>query len=123
MFFHIIAIKPFSLRLQGPFSANGAGRIEVFYNGTWGTICDRGWDIRDARVVCRQLGYEYAVKTFSLFEVSWMYRLSSGPIWLRDVSCAGSERNISRCSHSGWGVHDCRHFQDAGVQCSTTGKE
>ncbi|XP_028407314.1 deleted in malignant brain tumors 1 protein-like [Dendronephthya gigantea] len=107
---------PVTLRLRGPSSEKEAGRVEVFYHGYWGTICDYSWDLRDARVVCHQLGYLDAVKTLQRNEVP----KGSGQVWLTDVSCTGAERNITSCSHSSWGVSPCTHDRDAGVQCSTT---
>lgn len=55
--------KPGSLRLQGPFSAHGEGRVEVFHDGQWGTICDKGWNFKNAEVTCRQLGFADAVRS------------------------------------------------------------
>ena len=98
--------------------ANGSGRVEVFYQGQWGTICNDEWDINDANVTCRQLGYKYAVRVLSEDEVPDGF----GKIWLDEVNCTGSEQNLTSCSHEGWGNHDCEHDEDAGVECSSTGK-
>ena len=102
------------VRLQGPLSANGTGRVEIFYNGQWGTVCDDDWDIYDATVVCRQLGYTKAAKALQRRDVPD----GTGKIWLDDVICTGTERNLASCSHPGWGKYRyCYHFQDVGVDC------
>ncbi len=105
------------LRLQGPLSANGTGRVEVFYDGQWGTICDNGWDIKDARVACRELGYQYAVQALPGTNVTD----GTGRVWIDRIDCGGSEKNLSSCSHNAWGINACTHSQDAGVECSSTG--
>ena len=89
--------------------------MEIFYNGSWGTICDDNWDINDAQVVCRQLGYDVGVRA-----VPGKYVPDgTGQIWLDDVACTGSEQSLSSCPHNGWGRHDCLHSFDAGVECSS----
>ncbi|CAB1341567.1 unnamed protein product [Coregonus sp. 'balchen'] len=91
-----------------------SGRVEIYYSGQWGTVCDDSWDIKDAEVVCRQLGCESANQVLSKAH----YGPGSGTIWLDDVACTGSEGYLTECLHRGFGIHDCSHAEDAGVVCS-----
>ena len=93
--------------------SNNAGRVEVYYNGTWGTVCDDGWDINDAHVVCRQLGFRYALNAYQ----SARYGKGTGPIVLGGVSCRGSESSLFSCGHQRVGFHNCDHSKDASVRC------
>ena len=94
------------------------GRVEVNYNGEWGTVCDDGWDSIDAGVVCRQLGFGSSGSSYS----SAYFGEGSGPILLDNVTCTGSESTLANCGHLGVGITtSCSHSEDAGVQCSSEG--
>ena len=100
--------------VDGP--ENATGRVEVYYNGTWGTVCDDDWDINDALVVCRQLGFRYALVAYRRAH----YGQGTGAILLDDIDCLGNESALLSCSHGGVGNHNCAHSEDAGVRCGNT---
>ncbi|XP_031569045.1 deleted in malignant brain tumors 1 protein-like [Actinia tenebrosa] len=104
-----------NVRLVGDsFNTNNTeGRVEVFYNGQWGTVCDDGWDLKDAKVVCRSLGLPRAVSA----PQGAAFGPGTGPIWLDNVRCSGSESSLFQCGHNGLGSHNCGHGEDASVVC------
>ncbi|XP_077202299.1 neurotrypsin-like isoform X10 [Paroedura picta] len=95
------------------------GRVEVYHNGHWGTLCDDRWDDRDAEVVCRQLGLSGNPKA-----VSWArFGQGSGPILLDEVECSGNELFLDQCKKTNWEEHNCDHTEDAGVICDPLAAE
>ena len=95
------------------------GRLEICFDGTWGTVCDDSWDNRDAEVVCRQLGFN---TTGAQALQASPFGQGTGPIYLDEVRCTGSELTVISCLHLPVGQHNCRHIEDAGVQCSAEGE-
>lgn len=93
----------------------GSGRVEIVRNGLRGTVCDDSWDNSDATVICRMVGYRYGEAVTGA-----RYGEGTGPIWLDDVECTGTETSLTNCRMSNWGVSDCSHSEDAGVICSNT---
>lgn len=91
-----------------------AGRLEVLWKQQWGTVCDDRWDLSDAIVVCRQLDCGKPLSAPG----SAHFGEGTGPIWLDDMECNGTEVDLSACRTRPWGEHNCNHGEDASVVCS-----
>ena len=91
------------------------GRVEVNRSGEWQTVCDDSWDIAEAEVVCRWLGYGYAIMAIQRAA----FGQGSGRQWERIWYCNGSEASLDDCSSSSTA---CSHSEDASVICSGSGK-
>ena len=100
------------VRLVGGNTAR-EGRVEIWYNSQWNTVCDDSWGINDANVVCQQLGYRGAITAHQ----SAHFGQGSGQILLDDLRCTGREASLLECSHNGINDHNCGHHEDASVTC------
>uniref|UniRef100_A0A667XMM0 HHIP like 1 n=1 Tax=Myripristis murdjan TaxID=586833 RepID=A0A667XMM0_9TELE len=96
---------------------NDRGRVEIYANGEWGTVCDDLWTTKNAAVVCQQLGFRYALKAAKHSEFGEGKNLR---ILLDDVQCEGTEASLLDCKHAGVGTHNCAHYEDAGVICGNS---
>ncbi|XP_063306968.1 T-cell differentiation antigen CD6-like isoform X2 [Pelobates fuscus] len=102
---------PFVLRLSGGGSSC-AGRVEIFHDGVWGSVCDDGWDSLDAHVTCRQLGCGNALQALGASH----YGPGPSKIHLDEIGCTGAELDLRDCParHQ----HDCTALEHAGVICT-----
>lgn len=102
-----------AVRLAGG-SDRCAGRVELWRDGRWGTVCDDQWDLRGADVVCAQLGCGYAL---SVTGQDGSFPPGRGPVHLDELNCTGQEENLWACP-AAQDESDCGHKEDAGVVCS-----
>ena len=104
---------PVSVRLvDGP--SEHEGRLEVEYNGEWGTVCDYNFGRTEADVACHQLGYNGSAAVYT-------HGGGSGRVWMREVNCNGMETSLDQCYRRGWAVHygyPCGHSRDVGIICA-----
>ncbi|XP_029945291.1 galectin-3-binding protein B-like isoform X2 [Salarias fasciatus] len=111
--------KEGDVRLSGSIDVS-EGRVEVYHEGRWGTVCDDNFDMAEAQVVCRQLNFPGAKSVI----IGRQYQQVSppetpGPIWLDDINCKGTEKHLVNCEFKSWGETDCSHKEDVGVLCQT----
>ena len=89
------------------------GRVEVKINGEWGMICGDRWTMKNAMVVCRELGLGYASRNYShaLFKIN-------GRTLMSGTTCLGQENSLDEClRHSLNNVSCSRNRSVAGVRC------
>ena len=113
-FHNVIAATSGDLRLAG----GGAtyGRVEIFYNKEWGTICDNGWDDHEAAIVCRHLGF-----SGGLSKTGGSYGQGTGKVWLTGLGCGQYDADLLYCVHDSVKENEadpCGHERDAGVECN-----
>ncbi len=114
------------LRLSGGASHN-EGRLEVYHNDEWGTVCDDFFWRRDAKVACKQMGYTGAEAVLTDVAVATGRRF-----WLDDVNCVGNEAKLTECFYNSnvrnsssrtspqWGFANCIPAEQVGVRCTAS---
>lgn len=90
-----------------------SGRVEVYHNSTWKTLCDEHWGMPNAGVACRQMGCGSPINTSY-----WNHAgHKTGQIWLR-VDCSGQEGSLKDCLQTRPGLDNCSYTREVAVTCS-----
>ncbi|XP_043950595.2 uncharacterized protein LOC108029525 isoform X4 [Drosophila biarmipes] len=105
----------YEVRLTGGEGPH-AGRIEVKANGQWGYVCDDKFGLKDADIVCREIGYHMGAQEV---RGSSFYAPPNQDFnyLIDEVECHGNETKLKDCAFKGWGVHNCGVDEVAGVVC------
>ncbi|XP_064369567.1 deleted in malignant brain tumors 1 protein-like [Dromaius novaehollandiae] len=95
-------------------STECTGRVELEARGTWGSLCDAGWDMPDAQVLCHHLGCGFAASV----PRGGYFGTGSGPLWQDTFHCSGTESHLGECPATVLGIPACSPDHAAAVNCS-----
>ena len=93
------------------------GRVEVFHNNRWGTVCDKDFNGESANVLCRSLGYGTARTVTKRAG----YGRGIGKVWITNLNCSGTESELQNCNDFSWRSPSSQcsgHGTDVGVECN-----
>ena len=89
------------------------GRVQVYYNNTWGDICVDGWSSTNGDILCKQFGFQSYVGTINLGN-----QPIAQIVWLKNIRCSASvHSDITSCPFQGWGV-TCSYSTPLAIRCN-----
>lgn len=92
-----------------------AGRVEVFYNGTWGSVCSNGMSQLTAVTVCKHLGCGEGGRIATDFK----YGRGSGPTWLDHIECTEQHSSLWQCQSDPWDPQSCdNRAEETHITCT-----
>ncbi|XP_071057276.1 uncharacterized protein [Onthophagus taurus] len=109
----------YSIQLIGSNKTNeGAVHVKAF--NKVGFVCDDQFGLKDADVVCKEIGFEGAleIKSNGFYTIPDEYK-DDGYL-MDDVQCSGNETSLKDCDFNGWGNHNCRAKEIVGVVCKSS---
>ncbi|XP_011309763.1 uncharacterized protein teq isoform X2 [Fopius arisanus] len=107
----------YGIRLMGSETSN-EGRVEVKVLGHWGQVCDDGFGMIDAEVICKELGFNLGA--LEIRPGGFFGNMHPPTVFMVDqLKCRGNETSLRECDFNGWGVHDCSPEEAVGVVCKT----
>ncbi|WAR24066.1 NETR-like protein, partial [Mya arenaria] len=86
------------------------GRAEIKVNGTWGTICDNGFNSQDTSTACKMLGLKGA-DVYS----NARYGQGSGPVFIDYLKCSYDTPTLNQCPYLAY--NECSHQRDVSIAC------
>ena len=95
-----------ALRLEN--SDGCSGRLQVFYNGTWGSICSNSMTLDTVSLACKELGCGDG----GSLETRLPYGRVSGPAWLDNVQCGEKTSSFWQCPSTPWNPQSCEDLRD-----------
>ena len=96
---------------------DNSGRLEVYHEGQWGSVCSHKFHYPEANVACRMMGYSSAVQVFTNTESEYDDTVDN-KIVLSQLTCDGTESHLSDCDYSHSAARGCQGGKAVYLECS-----